>query len=64
MVSLSLYQKGVINMGIKICNNLPSFIKESNTTPQEFKSLLKSFLYSNTFYTLDEYFNYDLSYIS
>ena len=63
-VSLSLYQKGIINMGIKIYNNLPSFIKESNTTPQEFKSLLKSFLYSNTFYTLDEYFNYNLSYIS
>jgi hypothetical protein len=62
MVSLSLYQKG-INMGIKIYNNLLSFIKEWNTTPQEFKSLLKSFLYSNTFYTLDEYFNYNLSYV-
>jgi hypothetical protein len=50
-------------MGIKIYNNLPSFIKDSNTTQQELKSLLKSFLYANTFYTLDEYFNYNLSYI-
>jgi hypothetical protein len=44
-VSLSLYQKGIINMGIKIYKIIPSDIKESNATPQEFKSLLKSFLY-------------------
>ena len=61
-ISLSLYQKGVINMGIKIYNNFPSFIKEPNATPQEFKSLLKNCLYSNTFCTLDEYFNYNLPY--
>jgi hypothetical protein len=62
-VTLSLYEKGIINMGIKMYNCLPLFIKESYTTPQVFKSLLKNFLYSNTFYTLDEYFNYNLSYI-
>jgi hypothetical protein len=60
-VSLSLHQKCVINMGIQIYNNLPSFIKESKTTPQKFKSLLKIFLYANKFYTLNEYFNYNLS---
>ena len=58
-VSLSLYQKGLMNMGIKIWNNLPSFIKESHGTTQTFK-LLRNFLYSNTFYTLDEYFEYKL----
>jgi hypothetical protein len=63
-VSLSLYQKGVISMGIKIYNNLPTFIKESNTTSQKFKSLLKNFLYANKFYTLNEYFNYNSSNIS
>jgi hypothetical protein len=56
MVSLSLYQKGLINMGIKIFNNLPSFIKGSHVTPQKLKLLIRNFLYSNTFYTLDEYF--------
>jgi hypothetical protein len=61
MVSLSLYQKGLINMGTKILNKLPSFIKESHVTPQKFKLLLRNFLYSNTFYTLDEYFEYKLS---
>jgi hypothetical protein len=60
-VSLALYQKGIINMGIKIYNNLPSFIKETYTTPKIFKSLLKNFLYSNSFYSLDEYFNYNVS---
>jgi hypothetical protein len=61
IVSLSLYQKGSINMGITIFNNLPSSIKESHTVPQKFKLLLRNFLYSNTFYTLDEYFNCKLS---
>jgi hypothetical protein len=56
-----LYQNGILNMDIKIYNNLPSFIKETYTTPQIFTSLLKIFLYSNSFYSLDEYFNYNLS---
>jgi hypothetical protein len=59
--SLSLYQKNKINMGIKIYNNLPLFIKESIATPKQFKFHLKNFLYSNTFYTLEEYFNHNLS---
>jgi hypothetical protein len=57
IVSLSLYQKGSINMGIQIFNNLPSSIKESHTAPKNFKLLLQNCLYSNTFYTLDECFN-------
>ena len=47
-------------MGIKIYN-LPLFIKESIATPKEFKFPLKNVLYSNTFYTLDEYFSHILS---
>jgi hypothetical protein len=61
MVSLSLYQKSFLNMGTKVFNNLPSSIKESHIIPDKFKLLLKNFLYSNTFYTLDEYFNYKLT---
>jgi hypothetical protein len=61
MFSLSLYQKGLNNMGIKIFNNLPSSIKELHVTPQKFKLLLINVLYSNTFYTLDKYFDYKLS---
>jgi hypothetical protein len=45
MVSLSLYQKGLINMGIKIFNNLPFSIKESHVTTQKFKLLLRNVLY-------------------
>jgi hypothetical protein len=48
-------------MGTKIFNNLPSSIKESHVIPDKFKLLLKNFLYSNTFCTLDEYFNYKLT---
>jgi hypothetical protein len=61
MISSPLYQKGLINMGINIFNNLPSFIKESHVTPQKLKFLLRNFPYPNTFYTLDEYFEYKLS---
>jgi hypothetical protein len=61
LVSLSLYHKGLINMGINIFNNLPSSIKESHVTSQKFKLLLRNLLYSNTFHTLDEYFDYKLS---
>jgi hypothetical protein len=57
--SLSLYQKGIINMGTKIYNNLPSYIKDTSDNLNKFKSLLKKFLYSNLFYTLKEYFNYN-----
>jgi hypothetical protein len=57
--SLSLYQKGIINKGTEIYNNLPSYIKDTSANLNKFKSLLKNFLYSNSFYTLKEYFNYN-----
>jgi hypothetical protein len=60
LVSLSRYHKGLFNLGTKIFTNLPSSIKESHVTSQNFKLLLRNFLYSNTFYTLDEYFDYKL----
>ena len=46
-------------MGTKIYNNLPSYIKDTSDNLNKFKSLLKKFLYSNLFYTLKEYFNYN-----
>jgi hypothetical protein len=58
---LSTISKGYNQYGYKIYN-LPSSIKETYTTPQIFKFLLKISLYSNSFYSLDEDFNYNLSY--
>ena len=38
--NLSLYQKGILNMGIKIYNNLPSFIKRILDNSKDFKSFI------------------------
>jgi hypothetical protein len=55
--NLSIYQKGAYYSGIKIFNKLPSNIKNVNGNIAKFKTTLKKFIYTNSFYTLDEYFN-------
>jgi hypothetical protein len=45
-------------MGLKVFNSLPSYIKVKINYINEFKRLIKNFLYCNSFYTLEEYFNY------
>jgi hypothetical protein len=56
---LTLYQKGTYCMVIKIYNSLPTQIKETAYDPKQCRKNLKSFLYLNSFYTLQEYFNHD-----
>jgi hypothetical protein len=46
-------------MAIKIYNSLPTQIKETAYDPKQFRNNLKSFLYLNSFYTLQECFNHD-----
>jgi hypothetical protein len=55
--NLSLYQRGTYYKGIKIYNILPSYIKDLSHNIKQFKLVLKNFLYLNSFYTLNEYFN-------
>jgi hypothetical protein len=55
--NLTSYQKGAYYSGIKICNKLPSDIKNINDNIILFKAALKKILYTNSFYTLDEYFD-------
>jgi hypothetical protein len=54
--NLTAYQKGVYYLGIKIFNVLPSYIKQESNNPKRFKFTLKKFLYENSFYSLEEYF--------
>jgi len=35
---------------------LPSYIKIESDNPKKFKLILQTFLYENSFYSLDEYF--------
>jgi hypothetical protein len=54
--NLSVYQKGAYYSGVKIFNKLPSNIKNVNGNITKFKTTLKRFLYANSFYRLEEYF--------
>jgi hypothetical protein len=56
---LSKYQKGTNCFGIKVFNNLPARIKDLSHNIRQFESALRAFLYSHSFYTLVEYFNYN-----
>jgi len=55
-VNLTKYEKGVYYEGVKVLNKLPTFIKIKSDNPKKFKSVLQKFLYENSFYSLDEYF--------
>jgi hypothetical protein len=50
-----MYQKSVINMGIKPFNKLPMQIKQLDKY-KSFKKEVKSFLVHNAFYTIEEFF--------
>jgi chromosome segregation and condensation protein ScpB len=43
---------------MKVFNNLPTQIKELAHNRHHFKHTLKEFLYTYSFYTPEEYFNY------
>jgi hypothetical protein len=57
LANLDIYQKGVHYSGIKVFNSLPSSIKVFLDNPKTFKRVLKKFLYTNSSYSLDEYYN-------
>jgi hypothetical protein len=59
--NLTLYKKGVNYSGIKIFNHLPTTIKNLSDDKNKFQIALKKFLLNNSFYSLDEYFNTQLT---
>jgi hypothetical protein len=52
-----MYQKGAYFLGIEIFNNLPLEIKNVAGNQKKFKIALKTFLYTYSFYTVEEYFS-------
>ena len=56
---LSRVQKGVYHTGTKVFNCLPPRIK-SLSSDMKFKSALKRFLLEGSFYTIQEYFDWNL----
>ena len=55
--NLSLYQKEVYSIGIKVFNSLPQGIKNLSGNPETFKSALKNYLHAHSFYFIDECFS-------
>jgi hypothetical protein len=54
---LFLFQKGVYYSGSNIFKRLPSFTKNLASNVKIFKTTLKNFLVTTSFYTVDEFFN-------
>ena len=48
-----VYKKSVINMGTKVYNNLPGFIKDIDNY-KAFKKQLKLFFLLHSFYSIEE----------
>jgi hypothetical protein len=57
---LTKVQKGVYHLGIKVFNFLPTGIKSLSGDIRKFKSALKRFMLEGLFYTIQEYFDWDL----
>ena len=51
------YQRGPYYFAIKFFNHLPLNIKELIHNIKQFRAALSTFLYTKSYYTLDEYFN-------
>jgi len=56
--NLTIYQKWAYYSGTKIFNNLPLEIKIVARNQKKFKIALKKFLYTYSFYTLEEYLSH------
>ena len=52
--STGLYKRCVMNMGTKLYNKLPRYIKEIDSY-KSFKKELKSFLLLHSFYSVEEF---------
>jgi len=56
---LALFQRRPYYSGIKAFNNLPTYVKNLLQTKKQFKQALKEFLHFQSFYSLNEFYNYN-----
>jgi hypothetical protein len=55
-IHLTVVQRGVTYSGCKIFNSLPLFITENSENIRYFKKILKSYLLSQSFYSMEEFY--------
>jgi hypothetical protein len=53
----NIFKKSVNNLGTKLYNKLPNYLKNLENS-KLFKKQLKAFLLQQTFYSVDEYLSY------
>jgi hypothetical protein len=58
-VHLTKVEKGMYHSGIKVFNCLPTRIKGLSGDVSKFKLVLKGFLLEGSFYTTQEYFDWE-----
>ena len=56
LANITKYQKGISYLGIKVFNKLPQYLKKESDNPKKFKTALKNYLSTKSFYSLQEYF--------
>jgi len=56
--NLTVFQNRAQHSGINIYNYHPPTIKQPSNDISKFKAALKRFLYTNSFYTLEEYYSW------
>ena len=61
ITNLTIYQRGVHYIGIKIFNNIPPYIKDMSNNVGKFEICLKQFLHIHSFYPQKNIFNINLS---
>jgi hypothetical protein len=59
--SFTKVKKGAHYLDIKIYNHLPRELKQLSSDQKSFQFALKKCLYTNPFYSLKEYFNYNVT---
>jgi hypothetical protein len=59
LCSQYIFSQGTYYFGIKIFNKIPPNIKDQAHEFKKFKSTVKRFLFLNSFYSLEEYYNCD-----
>jgi hypothetical protein len=58
-LSKSVKQDGVKVQNVDFISNLPTYIKNLLQTKKQFKWALKEFLHFHSFYTLNDFYNYN-----
>jgi hypothetical protein len=56
--NLAQYQNGLLYRGVRMYNSLPACIKNESHNQKKFEAVLKRFLYNNSFYSLEEFYNF------